>query len=140
MKEKPMTFSAPMLRAILDGRKTQTRRVVKALRPGEHPEGAPGIKPRYPVGTRVWVRETFWMPRRDARIWLGITDVRVERLQDISTADILSEGVPADHYDAEMNIVCPFQELWESINGKGSWEANPWVWVYTFKRVKGGEA
>ena len=135
MREKPMTFSAPMLRAILEGRKTQTRRVVKALRPGEHPEGAPGIKPRYPVGTRVWVRETFYMPKRAARIWLEITDVRVERLRDICEQDALREGCDGD-IDSDCYAKVLFRELWESINGKDSWAANPYVWVYTFKRVE----
>ena len=176
--EKPMLFSGPMVRAILDGSKTQTRRVIKSLT-----QSCP-----YPVGTRVWVRETWaaidyydnrkpsqipetnlvyraggpnlngedrqtfkidgrgkwrpsiFMPKWAARIWLEITDVRVQRLQDISEEDAMAEGVDWRDYAglASKTARKLFADLWESINGKDSWHANPWVWVYEFKRAEGG--
>jgi hypothetical protein len=82
------------------------------------------------------------MPRAASRITLEITEVRVERLQDISEDDALAEGCSSTaivhedgedytgHYASE-----EYQDLWESINGPGSWEANPWVWVVEFKRL-----
>ena len=84
------------------------------------------------------------MPRWASRITLEITDVRVERLQDISIADAIAEGVnvhPDHHGKPRTSIYSPVQaylDLWEKINGPGSWEANPWVWVIDFKRVEGG--
>lgn len=168
-------FSAPMVRAILAGSKTQTRRIVKQ-QPAHYdtpsdlasklicPYGAPG--------DRLWVRETFmdlgacflyradataeqeraivapgqpWkpaihMPRVASRITLEITDVRVERLQEISPADAKDEGVDvhehADHVSHAWCYVEEFQRLWESINGPGSWDANPYVWVLSFERVR----
>ena len=168
MKERPILFSAPMVRAILDGSKTQTRRVVK----GEVVEGgvAEGC-PHGTVGDRLWVRETFrlsvpahdgqtgfaiyksdfsnppqglwkpsiYMPRKASRITLEITDVRVERLKDISESDARAEGVQASN-TAEMKdgspcYSLPYRALWETINGTGSWDLNPWVWAITFKRI-----
>ena len=83
------------------------------------------------------------MPRWASRLTLEITGVRVERLQDISEADAWAEGVA--HYssgmtgtpsagDADAGRVL-YRRLWESINGPGSWAANPWVWVVEFKRI-----
>lgn len=66
------------------------------------------------------------MPRWASRLSLEITAVRVERLQDITDADARAEGV-ADR--------AAFAKLWDQINGKGAWDANPWVWVITFKKV-----
>ncbi|HBP5667130.1 hypothetical protein IPC1031_08690 [Pseudomonas aeruginosa] len=222
-KERPILFSGPMVRVILEGRKTVTRRVMKpqpdflgpmvdpntpfkTLDAGLHaritcPYGEPG--------DRLWVRETWtdvnmcgapalayradedmrdlmeepgflddrgafnyddprvkpypfacwyaeldqarWrpsihMPRWASRILLEITAVRVERLQDISEEQALAEGVrgePCDHArQACADIGCwgdtakgAFGFLWESLNGEGSWAANPWVWVVEFKRV-----
>ncbi len=172
MRERPILFSAPMVRAILGGRKTQTRRVVKDryidavflvhffkyLR-GNCPYGQPG--------DRLWVRESFcdarsagagcvlyrasgdracrWkpsihMPRSASRILLEITAVRVERLNDISEADAKAEGLMrvsdgfrgADGLPWYANPVASYRSLWESINGAGSWAANPWVWVIEF--------
>jgi hypothetical protein len=79
------------------------------------------------------------MPREFSRISLKITNVKVERLQHISEADAEAEGaepilVPPDGGGAPH--VEGFQALWTSINGAASWEANPWVAVYTFERVK----
>lgn len=93
-------------------------------------------------------RPSIHMPRTTSRITLEVTAVRVERLQDISEADAQAEGArandPCDHtrYScAEIGCSGPgdyrggFKDTWESINGPGSWGANPWVWVVEFKRV-----
>ncbi len=190
MKERPILFSAPMVRAILAGTKTQTRRVVKPrkdcdfgceLAPHELAGEANGgdFRNAYCApGDRLWVREAFihepadycweasvsipcrpastvyradqegdtrgagWkpsihMPRSLSRITLEITGVRVERLQDISEADAAAEGVQAKHAaDADWTAREAFCVLWESINGGGSWDANPWVWVVEFKRAR----
>ena len=225
MKERPILFSAPMVRAILAGTKTQTRRVVKPVGkdegfvlqdygdgfwPYRSEDGESGfyrdrdgydmeerIKCPYgKTGDRLWVREAFaivprtayrcsegvqqtlrpdddhdaaiyregwvrskggfrWrpsihMPRWASRITLEITGVRVERLQDISEADCWAEGVEQVMHDftKESQIDMAYRlglciddakplyaQLWESINGPGSWEANPWVWVVEFKGV-----
>ncbi len=189
MKERPILFSAPMVRAILAGTKTQTRRVVKD--PGlpcatdaqqrdciRRAIGCPYGQP----GDRLWVREAWgvydqgfdtaeesafvvyradtdrpdpkrWrpsihMPRWASRITLEITDVRVQRLQDISEADadaevfgggfphvVLPELFPDADAAGGLSIPECFRVLWESINGAGSWETNPWVWALTFHRV-----
>lgn len=90
-----------------------------------------------------------FMYRSYSRITLEIVSVRVERLQDISEADAVAEGITAcsnDHYhgwllpNGEMTL-CPryaYQALWESINGPDSWATNPYVWCVSFKRVEGG--
>ena len=200
MKERPLLFSAAMVRAILSNTKTQTRRVVKPqfaayAIPVEMPATdpargwvAPGHSgvwwcdaaanpddvrrcPYGQPGDRLWVRETFgfsgsgyipdihfratnpeapilgrWHPsihmrRIDSRITLEITSVRVERLQEISEADAQAEGWtrrpevstdPQVHKEAARDW---FMDLWESINGPGSWDANPWVWVIEFRRL-----
>ncbi|EPI4680332.1 TPA: hypothetical protein L6A15_04760 [Pseudomonas aeruginosa] len=91
-------------------------------------------------------RPSIHMPRWASRILLELTAVRVERLQDISEEQALAEGVrgePCDHArQACADIGCwgdtakgAFGFLWESLNGEGSWAANPWVWVIEFKRV-----
>lgn len=188
-KESPILFSAPMVRAILEGRKTVTRRVCKPQPSANahttcasgNPMGAwwetgkniircPYGKP----GDRLWVRETHadigcrltyradtddgahcqvkkWTPaihmfRRDSRILLEITDVRVERLQDISEDQTLAEGIYSDpavngmytadgdnYTSAADGPVRAFADLWKSTGG--DWDANPWVWVVEFKRV-----
>ncbi|HCW1044313.1 TPA: hypothetical protein OW455_005383 [Pseudomonas aeruginosa] len=205
MKERPILFTGPMVRAILEGRKTVTRRVMKpqpdflgsmvdpntpfkTLDAGLHaritcPYGEPGdrlwvreawaadaqvdaIAPSdLSQGEPIWypadlsvrqtgcsmiskgrVRPSIHMPRWASRILLEITAVRVERLQDISEEQALAEGVrgePCDHArQACADIGCwgdtakgAFGFLWESLNGEGSWAANPWVWVVEFKRV-----
>jgi hypothetical protein len=91
---------------------------------------------------RRW-RPSIHMPRWASRILLEIVSVRVERLQDISEADARAEGVTIE--ERHMSGYCAgeflpsairaYRELWESINGAGSWEANCWVWVVEFKRV-----
>ena len=172
MTERPILFSAPMVRAILAGTKTQTRRVVK-LKP-DYMEtflrlpNKVACCPYGQPGGRLWVRETFedcesalhscvlyradggtpgtkWtpsihMPRWASRITLEITGMRVERLQDISEADAMAEGV---HYSLLEKIQAgqdrwarhAYKKLWESIHGPGSWDLNPWVWVVEFKGV-----
>ena len=196
MKERPILFSGAMVRALLDGTKTQTRRIVKArdlewmdvhqgLREPDNAERCPYGQPGAVVdsghrigGDRLYVREAWaaphaydhlpprlipqdarihyaatedrggllWrpsihMPRWASRITLEITDVRVERLQSISTADALAEGVnvhPSHHGKPCTSLYSPVQayrDLWEQINGPGSWDANPWVWVVSFRRV-----
>lgn len=182
MKERPILFSAPTVRAILAGTKTQTRRVVK----DRHIDAAPPacffqwLRERCPYGQpgdRLWVRETWaygvhaiaaerdedgpfvyradgtdqgrlcarWrpsihMPRSASRILLEITAVRVERLKDITWSDAAKEGIHVprrarDRVDPEIGCVAQFRRLWEQINGSGSWDTNPWVWVVEFKRV-----
>jgi hypothetical protein len=201
MKERPILFNGAMVRAILAGTKTQTRRVVKLphqnrlgaweptrfggprgghlrdgstipeqggiwhTRTGDH-LGCPYGQP----GDHLWVRETFtafddshiqyradyrsdpagekahgvvWtpsihMPRLASRITLEIVSVRVERLHDISEADAKAEGTPKPIQisdDDPRTYRDAFGDLWELINGDGSWDANPWVWVVEFKRV-----
>lgn len=191
MTDRPILMSAPMVRAILDGRKTQTRRAVK-LDATPTPMHGWDVLNRYRCpygqpGDRLYVRETWarddedgtliyradvgqggdaddwqrsinegvtryrWrpsihMPRSASRILLEITGVRVERLQNISETDALAEGIaPAGdwngfqladttHYSG--NPVDSYFSLWEHINGPGSVEANPWVWVIEFQRVR----
>lgn len=204
MRERPILFSAPMVRAILSGSKSQTRRVVKPQperrnieqignmlgfkkRQGDGfwlwPNARERILAECPYGApgdQLWVRETWqaidgnelalrimtephpsrgwieyaatvpegheppprWrpsihMPRWASRITLEVTGVRVERLQDISEADALAEGVSAILDEMRRATPrCDFQALWQSINGPGSWDANPWVWIVEFKRIK----
>jgi hypothetical protein len=228
--DRPIIFSAPMVRALLDGRKTQTRRVLKPQPLWEDAGHTPGgfsygagwswtglscwadaaafgeqaadfvrIRP----GDRLWVREAFqeflasefppgrafgprgdfgipaesakgnvsyvayraegdfpphpedgkaaWrspthMPRKYSRLTLTVADVRVQRLQDISEQDALAEGADAvdrqfDHrlsnahkidLAGTFSHVLGYERLWDSINGAGSWEANPWIAAYTF--------
>ena len=194
MKERPMLFSAPMVRAILDGRKTVTRRIVKArdlewmdVHQGlREPDNAERCPYGQPGGDRLYVRETWaaphaydhlpprlipqdarihyaatedrggllWrpsihMPRWASRILLEVTGVRVERLNDISKADAIAEGAPPSHpsidrVSAEYGHAdfsrSWYAQLWDQINGAGSWDANPWVWVIEFKRLEGGAA
>ena len=128
--DKPILFSSPMVRAIQDGRKTQTRRVVKP--PPREWFGKEWIEAKYkcpyPVGTRLWVRETFhhgtkddiiykadgdsgylkwtpsiFMPRWASRINLEVTATRAERLQEISEEDAKAEGCLL-YYDAPNRV------------------------------------
>lgn len=219
--ERPILFSGPMVQAILEGRKTQTRRVVKPVdRLGDiksitHADyhsvfggdawiAANGTTPPYlstriecpygKKGDRLWVRETWrlfdaikececletpcgcpktgtplykashddgeskWkpsihMPRAISRILLEITDIRAERLQDISEDDAVAEGAILDcSRDSERcaleycknEVSCPhitriggFRQRWDSINAKRGygWAKNPWVWVVEFKLI-----
>lgn len=196
MADRSILFSAPMVRALIEGRKTQTRRVmnpqpVSCLSWDDPPAGSYPSKNgwsrlRYAVGDRLWVRETidmghtgyvictctyqadgtpvdlrpapFWagdqtrklipsihMPRWASRLTLTVTEVRVQRLQDISEADAIDEGVlsfPPVHASGPLTERgCPpiggspverYARLWDDINGPGAWDWNPWVAAYTF--------
>lgn len=96
------------------------------------------------------LRASMHLPRWASRITLEITGVRVERLQDISAADAIAEGIrrvgdgfERFHVDPDApqgqpftrNPVLAYRGLWESINGADSWDANPYVWVVAFRRV-----
>ena len=168
MKELPILFSGPMVRAIIAGRKTQTRRIIK---PQPQPNGKRlerGVSP-WVCGDHLWVRETFsipfkgalqwvyradgaapfgkwkpsiFMPRAFSRLTLEIISVRVERLQQISGADAVAEGINCEEpfkvpYCGEYVATAKlrYRHLWESINGAGSWAENPWVWVIGFKKL-----
>lgn len=93
-----------------------------------------------------WRRPAIHMPRRASRITLEVTGVRVERLQEISEADALAEGCRSDMRLSPAGpwgpsewvghtAVQDYAALWESINGDGSWAANPWVWAVDFRRL-----
>jgi hypothetical protein len=89
-------------------------------------------------GDLSW-KPSIFMPRWASRITLEITNVRVERLQDITRGDCMSEGCPFPNLNMATTKTDPiawFSNLWCSINGTGSWQANPWVWVIEFKRVE----
>lgn len=177
VNDHPILFNGSMVRAILDGSKTQTRRIAKC---GQ--EKCPFGQ----VGDRLWVRETHlpkasgtiyradysefeaaglgglyggWKPsifckREHSRIMLEITGVRVELLQNISETDAIAEGIERIGYainctpwrnyrigeKGEMPMHCSapsrsYMTLWESINGAGSWDVNPLVWVIEFKVI-----
>ena len=199
-KEHPILFSASMVRALLDGSKTQTRRVVKPAHlkffdqsAGEMlgswnarplPYGQPGdqlwvretFKPIYPqdpsynngkpieydyaatyktgdrlgdsLGIKPKWKPSIFMPRAASRLTLRITGLRVERLQDISEADALAEGLEQEAVEQLLQLAeamnqrepSPCREiykvLWEKINGSNSWAENPWVWVIEFKVLR----
>lgn len=171
MTIKPILFNTEMVRAILDGRKSCTRRVVKPQPTARY--GVQCIKPPYQPGDILYVRETrkkapngyyyyedwqrgdiadltkwkpsIHMPKEAARIWLKVTDVRVERLQEISAESALAEG--ADKYihtngglDENMTITS-FIGIWNSTIKKSDidrygWDANPYVWIIEFERCE----
>jgi len=81
----------------------------------------------------MW-KPSIHMPRYAARLFLEVKAVRVERLQDITEADAMAEGVLPFNNQA-LRAKSYFEELWNAINGKGAWESRPWVWVYEFMRV-----
>lgn len=192
---KPILFNTNMVKALLDGRKTVTRRVVKPQPIAEVKElyrkDDTDIWRTYGVdwwyefrapfipGDILWVRETWceslgqagkyfyrayagprdemkeyahsfnrWrpsihMPRDAARIFLRVTEVRAERLQDITTKDIRAEGAVGRHFQAATRGA--FADLWDStIKPKDlptyGWAANPWVWVIEFERISKEEA
>lgn len=90
-------------------------------------------------------KPSIFMPKAACRIFLQVANVRVEKLQDLSEGDAIAEGVElnprnlyinySDKHNEYRTAKLSFSSLWESINGKQSWKANPWVWVYDFKRV-----
>jgi len=199
--DRPILFSAPMIKALLAGTKTQTRRIVKpqpertsngswhvqwqvgggsihaadatdADLAGEIWEGI-----RIQAGDRLWVRESLkrnpdlwvysadgaevgWparqalaskpldyapsihMPKVASRLTLTVTEVRVQRLQEIKGRDIIAEGVRCEGCFDTGKSACQdggcfgqrieWQSLWDRINGAGSWAANPWVVAYSF--------
>ena len=228
IKERPILFNAEMVRAILDGSKTQTRRVVNWPKPAgsqdpDHPhdlivDGWPewhhtdyaGLVCSRPLdcpygvpGDRLWLRETWlpcyelcasdgvwypadgeyrqvkrgklpptckltnrarmpkgsveivteWlgkknisrrpsihMPRWASRVLLEVTDVRVERVQDIRDKDVLAEGIdplgPEHHWSV---LKKDFKRLWDSVAKPGErWADNPWVWAVEFRVIEGG--
>jgi hypothetical protein len=111
-------------------------------------DGYTAMCEQYPVAGKKPLRVTggwrpsIHMPRWASRITLIVTDVRVQRLQDISEADAKAEGVePVDYLDGNTgfgkNYVIPFRELWDSLNAKRghSWDSNPWVAAYSFKPI-----
>lgn len=194
---KPIIFSTPMVQAILAGRKTMTRRVMKkppckeadrfikigifahykpTARFGN--EKANAVCDRdipYAVGDTLWVRETWcefpkgvyhymadsgavrdehfhqltdikwrpsiFMPHEAARIFLRVTDVRAERLLDISEDDAIAEGCRGTTLDGVPFISArgSFHALWDNLNAKRGygWDTNPWVWVISFERSEG---
>jgi hypothetical protein len=210
---RPMLFSTPMVKALLNGTKTQTRRVIKdcneikkvplyseisdfnrkyrkLTNEGEYKI----IDSPAKIGDIIWVRETFipfhgghceykatisrqnemlnqdfgikwkpslFMPKSACRIWNKVTNLRIERLQDISEQDAINEGVDTcfekgtqyyeegdyknytwhgeggndsfSGYSNVQNAKESYQSLWYKINGKKSWDENPFVWVYDFE-------
>jgi len=215
--EKPILFSAPMVNAILEGRKTQTRRVMTVQPPDwynghvdiaskdafavwlgetESQDESHGGELKFPygnIGDSLWVRENFrfgtgydnvkpssvpketyvkvwyeadgnaphgfgfqrpsiFLPRYFSRLTLRITDIKVERLQDISAEDAVAEGSylgkcscfpkPRTPIESMMKQTwChvhgnEFSDLWKNINGEESWKSNPFVWVISFERVQ----
>lgn len=209
---RPILFSSEMVRAILDGRKSQTRRVLKyakaynVFHDGKHEVEAEETKEnmlpcKYRIGDILWVRETWqwdgdtsfydiapigtfrykadndgyspakwkpsiFMPRDAARIFLKVTNIRVERLQVISTTDAKKEGVNIVDYvnqkisglplynnyqfnvkqnwgDGDLSKTYAFSDprnsfrtLWQKINGQESWSENHFVWVIEFERCE----
>lgn len=236
MADLPIIFSAPMIKALLDGRKTQTRRVIKSApanatsagttyssltghsnvwtwlsgdpRDCETWQALDDFRLPHAVGDRLWVKEDFcfdaqmdglkpsqvskyeprgypannwiiepacmmvragrlrsarFMPRWASRLTLTVTDVRVQRLQEISEADAIAEGVtrcawaedvagdgrhqwyvPAESPGKYLGLtgiwyspLAPFRELWEEIHGPDALSENPWVAAYTFTVQRG---
>ena len=191
MKTIPILFSTAMVQALLEGRKTQTRRIVKS----RHESGQFQISrnkssgqitsinsldwderdcekdifcPYGNVGDVLWVRETsiqtqvptkngivtefiykadgesvpgapwkpsIFMPKAACRLFLKVTDVSVERLQDISEGDAVAEGIDSDG-GWENPPTERFCNVWQKINGPDSWDANPWVWVVTLEKTE----
>lgn len=222
--ERPLIFSDEMVRAIIDGRKTQTRRICRcqdigvATPPDRRLKGPIGSRAhalhgewseserqfwletmceRGKIGNRFWIREAWgyfggeeyiyqreqsavmyratwltdsrrpvshsgvtplgdrkwrtpvFMPRWASRLTIELTEIRIERVQDISDADAIAEGLYqrcGDVYPAITEYSCgddfwttkpriAFQRLWMRINGKASWDANPFVWPLSFKKL-----
>lgn len=205
VSDRPILFSAPMIRALLDGRKTQTRRILKVLNSlmlaAAELDGGKCLLElaRFKKGDRLYVRESFmyvgggdpglllyratwrqdakahgcdnipaeepkgWkpgihLPRKLSRLTLAVTDVRVQRLREISEADAKAEGIKRESVECADGVtralwlgvphcgvedpVAAYSHLWESINNprglcaedapKG-WAANPWIVAVTFR-------
>lgn len=205
MAIKPILFNTTMVRAILDGKKSCTRRIVKpqqlvGMLPDKCKNGVPeeflkekkfmfkpycdmtdielintAYKAPYQPGDILYVRETWknapngyyyyedwqrddiadvtkwkpsiYMPKEAARIWLKVTDVRVERLQEITKLSVQKEGIEVDpkecagKFDFITELFLLFRELWDSTIKKSDidrygWDANPYVWVVEFERCE----
>lgn len=192
MAIKPILFNTEMVRAILDGRKDATRRIVKGFIPDDAVWGYTAFTPKGYISCRgtfadgygekffklpcepgdiLYVRETWkkapngyyyyedwqrndiadvtkWkpsihMPKEAARIWLKVTDVRVERLQEITSEQICREGVEVEypHVLNREEKRYAFSRLWDSTIKKSDldrygWNASPWVWVIEFERCE----
>lgn len=207
MRERPIIMQAESVQAIMEGRKTQTRRVVTRqnslmdgypgpkwrwdaldwndafVDPGPSPAGNPGpyLKvacpsqdTRHRIYSRLWDEDRLWvreawgyvpggimfvagnpyadsiarvrsplhLRKTDARLWLEICSVRVERLHEITTKDIEREGIsvndgnPCAFRSQDMRI--RFREMWNDINQERgfSFASNPWVWAITFRRIE----
>ncbi|MDZ7892374.1 MAG: hypothetical protein U5L73_11530 [Rhodoferax sp.] len=91
------------------------------------------------VSPAWWKRPAIFMPRTAVRIWLEVVSVRIERVQAINEVDAIAEGAPwaACGSPQEGSHKAGYAQLWESINGPGSWDVNPWAWVVEFKRISG---
>jgi len=173
MKFRPILFSTDMVQAILDGTKTQTRRVLKP-QPNEKFKEYPTIdfcdfsnnewhniyasfedenefhnviSPLGKEGDILRIIEK----KGGSNIYLQIKDIRVNRLQDISEEDAVSEGViklqngsyrnyhdkkSESNYMFSSSAIPSFQTLWSSTKGEESWYSNPWVWVIEFERIE----
>lgn len=180
---KPILFNTEMVRAILEGRKTCTRRIIKpksryacgiyvtkgqVFERTEESRMWKHQKPLYNPGDVMYVRETWsewtggylykawpgpfpqpggsakmtWhpslhMPKEAARIFLRVTDVRVERLQEITPEQAICEGTKETFPPLAVD---EFRDIWNSTVDKKDtelygWDANPWVWVYEFERI-----
>lgn len=82
------------------------------------------------------VRPSIHLPRWASRLTLEVVSIKVERLNDITEADAMAEGVGTEGEEGFATHWKAFSTLWDSINGEGSWDANPWVWVVEFKRLE----
>lgn len=200
-RELPILFNGDMVQAILDGRKTVTRRVAKSIPVETHriepiqpfdggnlkfechwggympdvpgfADGVTVVKPPYQPGDTIYVRETWcddrqfthddtpgqyfyradsmypkngdnvflnvkWcpsihMPKEATRIWLKVTDVRVERLKEISAIQAMDEGF----VDWNDFVICWNSTFKKSDLDRYGWDANPWVWVIEFERCE----
>ena len=199
MAIKPILFNTEMVRAILDGRKGATRRIVKGFIPDDAVWGYTAFRPKGYISCRgtfadgygekifklpcetgdiLYVRETWkkapngyyyyedwqkddiadvtkWkpsihMPKEAARIWLKVTDVKIERLQDVTEDGAKAEGAidnrgfihsPENEYDRIHTAREHFIRIWNSTIKKSNlnrygWDASPWVWVIEFERCE----
>jgi hypothetical protein len=150
MAERGILFSDVMVRAIRAGVKTQTRRLAldrsdrsslwASLKPGDRlwvrevwaPEAGGGFLYRATGDQALRWRSSIHMPKRAARVWLTVTDVRVESLQAISAVDAKAEGM-AIHGRAETPAPTLFEDQWDTLHGDGAWQKNPDVVVISFR-------
>lgn len=199
MKARPILMSAPMVRALLAGTKTQTRRTIKPQPECGFVVGAVG-SPACPygvIGDLIYVKEAWrtakslddldatkiaakcldagyhspwapmkfeadghqcstwhgfgnghdkavpgryrharFMPRWASRITLRIAEVRVQRLTEISQQDCIAEGMPPNTGPLLHHVIADYRRLWGEINGKDSWDTNPWVWCISFECIQ----